>query len=320
MLVDCRCVADEADSATEFTLRALPIGGYVRFSEDKRVQLEDGTMVTKFDSLPAPAQLWVLAGGVLANMVVAWTSVAVAAVTTGVPETMPLPGIRVEDVSEEAFRRTGLVANDVVLRVGGLDLSAPGQSTKSFVSFIQALPSQEAVSVTLQRAGRELSLDVLPVVDPQTGLQKLGVMVNTNSEQLTTRAGDLVEAAGVASGVVQRMLGEQLTALQGLFVGASGELIGPVGIMKQGADMTETQGLIGLIVFFISVNLNLALLNALPVPALDGGKAAFVIAGEASGRPVDQKTKEDIETFFVLAVALGLASLTVKDVTKVFKF
>jgi len=277
-------------------------------------------MVTKFESLPAAAQLWVLAGGVLANMVVAWTSVAVASVTTGVPETKPLPGIRVEDVSEEAFRRTGLVANDVVLRVGELDLSAPGQTTKGFVSFIQTLPSQEAVSVTLQRAGRELSLDVLPTVDPQTGLQKLGVMVNTNSEQLTRRAGDLLEAAGLASGFVQRMLGEQLAALQGLFAGAPGELIGPVGIMKQGADMTETQGLIGLVVFFISVNLNLALLNALPVPALDGGKAAFVIAGEASGRPLDQKTKDNIETFFVLAVALGLASLTVKDVAKVFNF
>ena len=56
---------------TDFVLRALPIGGYVRFPDEKTVKLSDDTMVTEFESRAALERLWVLAGGVLANLTVA---------------------------------------------------------------------------------------------------------------------------------------------------------------------------------------------------------------------------------------------------------
>eukprot|EP00931_Biecheleriopsis_adriatica_P092451 TRINITY_DN66259_c0_g1_i1.p1 TRINITY_DN66259_c0_g1~~TRINITY_DN66259_c0_g1_i1.p1 ORF type:complete len:555 (+),score=109.40 TRINITY_DN66259_c0_g1_i1:44-1708(+) len=313
-------LAAAGSEGTEFSLRLLPIGGYVRFNELKCVKLKDGTFASQLDALSTPAQLWVYAGGVLANMVTAWTSLFAGALTSGIPENKPLPGIRVESVGEDAFLRTGLNAKDVLLRIGELDLHAPGQSVKATVEYIKSLPDAP-VSLQLERAGRELLLNVQPLTDPQTGLRKLGVMINSNTERVMVKGNDATEAAGLASATIQRLLTEQIEALQGLvsFSGSSAEIVGPVGMLKQGSDLTADQGLVGLGMFFISVNLNLALLNALPVPALDGGKAAFAIAGELLGKPVDEKKKQDVEYVFILLTVVALFCLSVKDIGKLFK-
>eukprot|EP00438_Fugacium_kawagutii_P010113 Skav203904 [mRNA] locus=scaffold1649:306602:313891:- [translate_table: standard] len=99
---------------TEFVLRAFPIGGYAARTD-----------ATEFDARSAPERLWVLAGGVLANVAVAWSSLVVGVLNFGVPTTDPLPGIRIEAadqssgaVDEAAFTRTGLQAKDVLLQIG----------------------------------------------------------------------------------------------------------------------------------------------------------------------------------------------------------
>ncbi|CAE7456391.1 ARASP [Symbiodinium pilosum] len=81
---------------TEFVLRAFPVGGYVRFEDEKVVQLEDGRMVTEFDARSAVERIWVLSGGVLANIAVAWSSLAAGAMLAGVPTKDFLPGIRIQ--------------------------------------------------------------------------------------------------------------------------------------------------------------------------------------------------------------------------------
>eukprot|EP00913_Durusdinium_trenchii_P019892 g18699.t1 len=122
-----------------------------------------------------------------------------------------------------------------------------------------------------------------------------------------------------AEDVFTRLLDEQFRALQGILTGVgSAEILGPVGIVQQGEELVASEGLIGVFIFFVTINLNLAFINALPLPALDGGKAFFVLVEQVLGRRVDERKKQDIELAFVLLVLLGLASLTVKDVSRLF--
>mmetsp|Transcript_43336 Transcript_43336/g.119888 ORF Transcript_43336/g.119888 Transcript_43336/m.119888 type:complete len:570 (+) Transcript_43336:54-1763(+) len=309
----------EQPKDTIYSLRLLPIGGYVRFDDRKTVKLADGTMVTRLESMPILAQLWVYAGGVLTNVGVAFTALLVSALTVGVPDSKPLPGIRVEALGEDDVLRTGLRAKDVLLRIGDLDLHAPGQSVSATVDFIRQLPAMQPVSVLVERAGREIELNIVPLTDAKTGLQRLGVSIITNTERIFLKATGLLDAAGLATSTMQRQLDEQLTALKGLVsFSGTGDIVGPVGMIKQGSDLTEAEGLIGLAMFFVSINLNLALLNVLPVPALDGGKIAFALAGSIFGKPVDEEKKQAVESAFILLVLVGIASLTIKDVTKLF--
>ncbi|CAK9019172.1 unnamed protein product [Durusdinium trenchii] len=303
---------------TEFVLRALPIGGYVRFQDAKTVKLPDGQMATEFEARSAVERLWVLAGGVLANVTVAWSSIFWGVLNFGVPTRDPLPGIRIEAVDEAAFVRTGLKAKDVLLKIGSLDLNFKGADVRSTVDYISKLPEGRAVQVLVDRAGAMLQLSVKTTTDPN-GLQRLGVMIDANSAKVVAKSADLQEAAVVATDVFTRLLDEQFRALQGILTGVgSAEILGPVGIVQQGEELVASEGLIGVFIFFVTINLNLAFINALPLPALDGGKAFFVLVEQVLGRRVDERKKQDIELAFVLLVLLGLASLTVKDVSRLF--
>lgn len=310
----------EDAGGTNFVLRALPVGGYVRFDEAKTRQLEDGEMVNEFEAMPALARLWVLAGGVVANMVAAYSSLCAAALTAGVPQKEPLPGILVKSVSDEAVARTGLLEEDVLLRIGGLDLSTEAAEVKTTVDFIHGLPSQTPVELLVKRGGEQLQLDAMPLTDPDTGLQRLGVMIINNSRETLVKAASFQEAAGVAGEFVARILGEQFKALQNVLSGSGpGEVVGPVGIVQQGEELASAEGLLGLGIFFVTVNLNLALVNALPIPALDGGKAAFVLVEQALGKRLDEERKEEIEVVFIVLVLASLLSLTAKDIAKLLQ-
>lgn len=302
---------------TRFCARGLPIGGYVRFSEEKKVQLEGGEMATEFDALPWLARFWVLAGGVISNLVVAWSSLCAAALTIGVPRSTPLPGIKVEGVAEEATARTGLQNNDVLLRISTLDLSAPGNEVARTVDFIRHLP-KAPVELLVQRGSETLRLDAGLLTDPGTGLQRLGVLINVNQERALAKAASFAEATGVAGESVARLLTEQVKTLQGLASGSGvGEVVGPVGIVRQGEALAENEGLVGLMFFFVTVNLNLALLNALPIPALDGGKVAFVFLEQVIGRPLDEEKKQGIELVFILLVSGAILQVTAKDIANI---
>lgn len=304
---------------TEFVVRALPIGGYVRFQDEKTVKLEDGSMVTEFDARSAPERLWVLAGGVLANVAVAWSSLVLGVLNFGVPTRDPLPGIRIEAVDEAAFTRTGLKAKDVLLKIGSMDLNFVGADVRSTVDYISKLPQGRAVEMVVDRAGEQLQLNGTTVTDPSTGLQRLGVMIDANSVKIIAKATSFGDAAGVATDVFIRLVDDQFKSLQGVLTGVgSAEILGPVGIVQQGEELVQSEGLLGIFIFFVTINLNLAFINALPLPALDGGKALFVFAEQVLGRRLDEGKKQDIELAFVLLVLLGLASLTVKDVSRLF--
>ncbi|CAE8659352.1 unnamed protein product, partial [Polarella glacialis] len=223
------------------------------------------------------------------------------------------------DVGQEAVVRTGLRANDVLLRIGSLDLGAPGQEVGTTVDFIHTLPARTPVELLVDRAGQQIRLDALTITDVDSGLQRLGVMINSNSQKVIVKADGFPEASAVALDAVLRLAGEQVKALQGVFTGSSaGEVVGPIGMIRQGEDLADAQGLLGLGMFFVSVNLNLAVLNALPIPALDGGKAAFVLIEQVLGRRLDEGKKQDVELAFVLLVIFGLVSLTAKDISKLF--
>eukprot|EP00913_Durusdinium_trenchii_P027149 g25474.t1 len=174
---------------TEFVLRALPIGGYVRFQDAKTVKLPDGQMATEFEARSAVERLWVLAGGVLAN---AWSSIFWGVLNFGVPTRDPLPGIRIEAVDEAAFVRTGLKAKDVLLKIGSLDLNFKGADVRSTVDYISKLPEGRAVQVLVDRAGAMLQLSVKTTTDPN-GLQRLGVMIDANSAKVVAKSADLQE-------------------------------------------------------------------------------------------------------------------------------
>lgn len=82
---------------------------------------------------------------------------------------------------------------------------------------------------------------------------------------------------------------------------------GPISLVKAGSDIADKSG--SLIGFAAAVSVNLAVLNSLPFPVLDGGQLAFVLAEGLAGRPIPRRVKE-ILTVTATSLLLGLGVST----------
>ncbi len=95
------------------------------------------------------------------------------------------------------------------------------------------------------------------------------------------------------------------------------EVAGPVGIAMLTQQMRDL-GVIYLIQFAAVLSINLAIINILPIPALDGGRLLFLLIEAIRGRPVNQRFEGMAHTIFFMALILLMVIITVRDVIKLF--
>ena len=83
------------------------------------------------------------------------------------------------------------------------------------------------------------------------------------------------------------------------------EMHGIIAITKIGSDIIEHQGMLNALLLTAIISINLAIINLLPIPALDGGHLMFILIEKIKGKPLDEKTIENIsKVFFMLLIIL----------------
>ena len=92
------------------------------------------------------------------------------------------------------------------------------------------------------------------------------------------------------------------------------EMHGIVAITKIGSDIIEYQGLFKGLLLTAIISLNLAYLNLLPIPALDGGHLLFLLIEKIQGRPVDEKLAESISNIFFYLLILLMFYIIFNDI------
>ena len=100
---------------------------------------------------------------------------------------------------------------------------------------------------------------------------------------------------------------------------AGQSLSGPIGVIKTGSDVVATNDVAAVIGFAAAISVNLAVVNALPLPALDGGQLVFVVGELLTGKKVDQRKQEEISSAALLFLLLVSASTAVGDITSLVK-
>eukprot|EP00956_Cyclotella_meneghiniana_P043350 scaffold266059_cov86-Cyclotella_meneghiniana.AAC.2 len=93
---------------------------------------------------------------------------------------------------------------------------------------------------------------------------------------------------------------------------------GPIGVVKAGADVVKSSDFTAVVAFAAGISVNLAVINALPLPALDGGQLMFVLAEAISARKIDQRLQEGINAGALLILLVISAGTTVGDITSLF--
>lgn len=279
---------------TRWKLSALPLGGYVQFKGDMNpasvpdpdAPAED--MEGAFQTRPLHQRALIVAAGPVTNLLIAVAIFAGFAMAFGVPSTPPV----IEAFAEES------VARDAGLREGDRIVAVDGDSIDDFDDlreYVLPYPGQ-TVSVTYDRAGQiatlPLTIGDIAMTDRFGNESRLGMIGVYSGARELASVGPL-GAVGYASEQTVKMMQLMVTGIKQIVVGERSvkELGGPIKIAKFSGERLSL-GPLPFIEFIAFISLNLAFINLLPIPVLDGGHLAFYAAEAVRRKPASARSQE----------------------------
>ncbi len=304
----------ESEGVT-YALRALPLGGFVSFPDDD----QDSDISSEDPNLLKNRPVWqkaiVISAGVLANLLVAWVVVFGQAALVGLPNN-PEPGVVVVSVQAgNVAASAGLEAGDRILSVDGVRLGKGQEAVQNLVRQIQDSPGQV---IELESIKKEELKHIQIIPDEKLGNGRIGAQLQANVSKELRPAKNIGEVLVHTDTQFLDLLNRTIKGYQSLFTDfaqTSQQLSGPVKIIEIGAQLSE-QGGGGLVLFAALVSINLAVLNSLPLPLLDGGQLALVLFEALRGKPIPEKLKlVFLQSGLLLLVGLSVV-LVVRDTSQ----
>ena len=297
-----------------YSLRAFPLGGFVSFPD------EDSNKINKSNpdllrNRPIYQRIIVISAGVIANLFLAYIILIFNVSTVGIPAD-PDPGILVLAVQPEkpAFQ-SGLQAGDKILKIKGEELGSGDEAVSSLVKEIQKNTTEE-IQVTILRNDILKDLYITPLNIKGKGT--IGAQLQPNIKTETFKTKNSLELFNFVNKEFFSLLTKTIDGYKGLitnFSSTAQQLSGPVKIVEIGAQLSE-QGGTGILLFAALISINLAVLNSLPLPLLDGGQLVFTLIEGLRGKPIPEKIQIAItQSSFLLLVGLSVV-LIIRDTSQ----
>ena len=296
---------------TEYALRAIPLGGYVAFPDDdpdsNDISSDDPNLLR---NRPLFDRAIVISAGVIANLIFAYVLLVGQVATVGMQDINYQQGVLIPEIltdKDSPAMVAGMKNGDVVLAVNHQNLPASAEAIDELRDAIQASPNQPLL-FTIKREDKIIDLDVTPETS-ENGQGKVGVMLSPYGEIIKRYPQNISELFSVASENFERYTSLTFQGFGQLitnFKESSQQLAGPVAIVAVGAQLAQND-LGNLFQFGALISINLAIINILPLPALDGGQLAFLAFEGVMGKPLPNRLQEGImQTGLVLLLGLGI--------------
>ena len=304
---------------TEYALRAVPLGGFVGFPDDdpeSNIPTDDPNLLR---NRPVLDRAIVISAGVITNMIFAYLVFVIQFGSIGVPDAFNLkPGVFIPEVMPDTPASVaGLKAGDVIVAANSERLSDSETVQQELIKIIQASPNKP-VDLTLQRFGKEIEISVTPEVSEKSGNAVIGVALLPNGTTSYRPASGPVEVLTEAAREFQektQLVANGMLSLFTNFSSMAGQVGSPVKIVEQGAGLAKTDSR-SLFPFAAIISINLAIINILPLPALDGGQLAFLLIEALRGKPLPMRFQESVmQTGIFLLLGLGIF-LIIRDTTQ----
>ncbi len=310
---------------TEYVVSWLPLGGYVKMAgmadEEATAKLEGGMQPERvpssrdFEAKPLWARTMVILAGVTMNWLFAIVAFSVLALQQGVVEP------RVQEILEGSPAETiGLREGDLFLTVAGMKVRSPAQVTMAVEGH-----ANEEIPLAVERNGEVLFLRAIPepvtnfseLANDSVTIGRLGVMLG-GEESLRAVALPAAIKHGWDETVYWTV--SVVSFLRRLFLGESSvkELGGPIMIGQISGEAARA-GFWSLLSFMAVISINLAVLNLLPIPVLDGGHMVFLAIEGLRGRAlsVEQRIRW---TTVGMVVVVGLMVYAIgNDLFRIFR-
>lgn len=314
---------------TDFTMNWIPFGGFVKiFGEnDDGTELTDEEKKVSLIHKPRWQQFLVMFGGILFNIVFAWilfsaTFIAgVQAPTSVAPENYVFTDsalVITGTMPDSPAAKAGLMSGDTVIAISTSQDSTEFEF-RDVAQFSEFINSQGEQNISLLvEIDRNNETSVIEVV-PEEGIISNQYAIGIGLEYIGTLKLPIFQALGYGAISTWDFLKGITKGFAYLFSGqiALDNVSGPVGIVKQVGDASAL-GFTYLITFTALISLNLAILNLIPFPALDGGRILIIMIESVIRRRLRPNVVNWVNTigFFVL-IGLMLV-ITANDIINLF--
>ncbi len=287
---------------TEYRLNALPLGGYVRLAGE---DFEEEPGPDAFRSKGVWTRIAVVAAGPVMNVLLSVLLVATAAWAYGLPR-------RVTTVV--ATVRPGWPAAEAGLRPGDRIVAIDGVPLPDGQTMVRTIhrSAGRALRLSVDRSGRRFEVTVTPRLDPRLGVGITGITPAVERERLAPHRALLW---GVQQTV--RSMREMVIGLVRL-VGSGDvlqELAGPVGAVRLLGDAAQV-GFDSYLFMTAFLSVMIGLFNLLPLPALDGGRLAFLLVEAVRRRAVDPRREGYVHLVGFALLLLLVLALTYRDILR----
>ena len=307
---------------TIFSLNWLPLGGFVRLFGEDMESPEQASSPEAFFNKPMWQRAVVLLAGVFMNFVLGVFLFGVVYSYLGIPtETEKV--IIVEVAENSPAESVGIAVESEVKQVLFEDQEYPFVGIDGFIEQVSELKGKEIEMVLLDKQGVERVVSLVPRVDPPEGQGSLGVALSSIEMkkfpiwQMPFRGAKvgLKEAWGWGKEIASN-LG---TIVYGLITGKGvpEDVAGPVGMYQVSKEVYKV-GWVAVLQFMGILSINLAILNVMPFPALDGGRIAFLGVEKIIGKKKKNKIEGYVNTAGMIFLLSFMVFVTVKDVIKLF--
>lgn len=334
---------------TVYKLNALPFGGYVNLegengeedpssAKDEQIDKPEGDVTAKdsFSSKGPVTKTVILAAGVVMNMLLAWLLLSICFMV-GYP-TVNTEGINPKYVTDERVivaetvpnapaAEAGLLAGDVILSIDDESRSVDITSAALVGEFIRST-EDDSVTITVNRDGEERSFEVLTTTELSEEIDEGDTekrkMVGISPSDISMVK--LPPHIALVEGAVwtYELTGQVIVGLGTLIADAvrgtadmSG-VAGPIGIVSLVGEAYSV-GFIYLLSFTAVISINLAIINLLPIPALDGGRILFTWIEVIKGSPMKMKTQLIANGIGFALLILLMIFISVNDIINLFK-
>jgi regulator of sigma E protease len=298
---------------TVYSFNLIPFGGFVKIHGEEGQEKDD---LRSFASKPALVRALVISAGVIFNLILAWFLISIGFMTGLATSASSAPSYaKIKDIKIAIIQ----IASNSPAELAGL---RPGDELLGFATiseiqdFINSHKGKE-IEIKYKRGEETGFVKMVPRTDPPAGQGAIGIAMDEvgfvrlpfylaiwqglkMTYQLTVTIAVLIFYFII--GAIKGLVGFE-------------SVMGPVGIVVATGAVAKL-GFSYLLSFIALLSINLAVINILPFPALDGGRLLFLLIEKIKGSPVNPRFSSIVHTIGLAILLILMLAITYKDILK----
>ncbi len=303
---------------TEYCIHAALFGGYVAFPDDNPDSEVPPDSPERFENKTVMQRFAVAIAGVTVNAILGWLIMVMVVMAWGLPEIQGNDvtiGQVLSDRSPAAV--AGLKQGDRIVSIEGETVSTEARDIAQRVTFVKdqiGAHKGEPFQMTVAHGDEMREITLTPNGEGLIGVSLLP------GEKVYVRETNPVKAGLISAEFLSTFIVRNFQAIGQMITGQvdASQLSGPIRIVDEGRKMIDANGIQDGLILTAVISVILAVMNLLPIPALDGGHILFLIIEALKGSPVKKEIQERAIQFGFLTLLALMAFVLLNDINNVW--